>query len=84
MQRGEHPIECVSGSSCCLYITQGFTEPQRVTALKQPAVRTHTCRATAVVETDAAYLTLLALPLSLRLPTPSAAPLLQRLLGRAA
>lgn len=24
MPRGEHPIECVSGSSCCLYINQGF------------------------------------------------------------
>lgn len=29
MQRGEHPIECVSGSSCCLHINQGFTQQQQ-------------------------------------------------------
>lgn len=48
-----------------------------VTPLSEP---TH---ATAELEwkRGAAYLTLLALPLSLRLPTPPAAPLLQRLLG---
>lgn len=84
-------FHCVmSRSSCCLYINQHFTRGCSVRQLgrSSPSKPTHTTNTTksrlrrATSSTTAApHLALLGLFLSLGLSAPSAAPLLQRLLG---